>query len=132
MNVQQFAQSHISHFHSQIRLAQQCCPIPRGGTATLVKMKLFLPCSLLLLLLEFASSTSDLDCFLDHQECEIHPDNLITTVTDVLTMDQCLALCQDELTCVAFSHFGIDGYPLSESCMLFSSCSVRRPCQSGR
>jgi len=91
-------------------------------------MKLFVLFSLLIHL-ALASSSSDLDCFLDHQECEIYPDNLITTVTDVLTMDQCLALCQDELTCVAFTHFGSESYPLRESCMMFSSCSTRRPCQ---
>ena len=84
---------------------------------------------LVFLLFELASSSSDLDCFLDHQECEIHPDNLINTVTDVPTMEQCLALCQDEFTCVAFTHFGSQAYPLRESCVMFSSCSERRPCQ---
>ena len=106
----------------------QYSPILLAGTETRCQtMKLFVLWSLLFL--GFVSCSSDLDCFLDHQECEIHPDNLISTVTDVLTMDQCLALCQDELTCVAFTHFGSESYPLSESCMLFSSCSARRPCQ---
>ena len=90
-------------------------------------MKLLILSSLLFL--ELVSCSSDLDCFLDHQECEIHQDNLITTVTDVPTMDQCLALCQDEFTCVAFTYFGTEGYPLRESCVMFSSCSMRRPCQ---
>ena len=90
-------------------------------------MKLLILSSLLFL--ELVSCSSDLDCFLDHQECEIHEDNLITTVTDVPTMDQCLALCQDEFTCVAFTYFGTEGYPLRESCVMFSACSMRRPCQ---
>ena len=109
--------------HRQIRLAKRHCPILR-----VVTMKLFVAW-ILFFLLGLASSSSDLDCFLDQQECEIHPDNLITTVTDVLTMNQCLALCQDEFTCVAFTHFGSESYPFSDTCMLFSSCSERRPCQ---
>ena len=108
--------------------ARQCCPIPCAGTAVRrPRMKLFILSSLLFL--ELVSCSSDLDCFLDHQECEIHEDNLITTVTDVPTMDQCLALCQDEFTCVAFTYFGTEGYPLRESCVMFSDCSIRRPCQ---
>ena len=87
-------------------------------------MKPFLLWSLLFL--ESASCSSDLDCFLDQQECEIHPDNLITTVTNVSTMDQCLGLCQDELTCVAFTHFGSESYPFRDACMLFSHCKKRR------
>ena len=114
--------------HRQIRLAKRHYPILRVGTETLVTMKLFVPW-ILFFLLGLGSSSSDLDCFLDQQECEIHPDNLITTVTEVLTMDQCLGLCQDEFTCVAFTHFGPESYPFRDTCMLFSSCSERRPCQ---
>ena len=108
----------------QIRLIQRggrFCPI------AVVIMKLFILWSLSFLEL-VTSSSSDLDCFLDQQECEIHPDNLITTVTDVLTIHQCLALCQDQFTCVAFTHFGPEGFPLRASCVMFSSCATRRPC----
>ena len=83
----------------------------------------------LFLLFQSVSCSSDLDCFLDHEECEIRPHNLITTVMDVLTMDQCLALCQDEFACVSFTHFGAESYPFRDTCMLFSSCITRRPCQ---
>merc|ERR1719209_2424563 len=75
-----------------------------------------------------ATSSSQIDCFLDEQECQIEADNQIDFFTDVPTSEECAQLCNDDRTCTAFTHFGPASYPLHEACILFSSCRERRPC----
>ena len=75
-----------------------------------------------------ATNSSQIDCFLDEQECQIDADNLIDFVTEVATFEECGQLCNDDSTCTAFTHFGAASYPLDEACFLFSSCRERRPC----
>ena len=87
------------------------------------------------------SSTSNLDCILDHEQCQINPGhpysrNVIRTVMGVSTMEECLDLCKAEVDdnyglrlCKAFTHFGAESFPFRDSCILFSSCTQRRPCK---
>ena len=87
------------------------------------------------------SSTSNLDCILDHEQCQILPGtrgNIIRTVMGVSTMEKCLELCETEdpgqgpwmgRRCTAFTHFGAESFPFRDSCILFSSCTQRRPCK---
>ena len=75
-----------------------------------------------------ATTSSQIDCFLDEQECQIDADNLINFVTEVPTSEECGQLCNDDSTCTAFTHFGADSFPLHEACFLYSSCRERRPC----
>ena len=85
----------------------------------------------LLLLTAFVSASANpqIDCFLDNQECEIGSNNLLHTYMGITTMEECTALCEDELLCIAFTHFGIAGNPMGEACLLFSGCASRVPCE---
>ena len=68
-------------------------------------------CFFLLLCVCLAATTSSqIDCFLDEQECQIDADNLIDFVTEVPTSEECGQLCNDDSTCTAFTYFGADSY----------------------
>ena len=55
-------------------------------------------------LLTFDSATSNLDCFLDQQECELHPDNHLDTVTGLSNMIECLEQCNGDTYQVQSLH----------------------------
>ena len=82
-----------------------------------------------LLFLVFSSSSASphIDCFLDNQECEITADNLVHTFMGISAIDECRELCEAEVTCSAFTHYGTDSSPIHDACLLFSSCSETRP-----
>merc|ERR1712212_1431464 len=84
----------------------------------------------------FVFCNSSLDCILDHERCQIMPsDNVIRTVMGVSIMEKCLELCKAEehsfgnKDCKAFTHFGAESYPFRNSCILFYTCTKRRPCK---
>ena len=85
---------------------------------------------LLLFLFLAVSGSPHIDCFVDNQECEISADNLIHTFLGISSIEECKLLCEDEVTCIAFTHFGSNGHPLPDGCLLFSSCRERRPCEN--
>ena len=70
-----------------------------------------------------------IDCLIDQEECEIGPNNLINTYLGIESIEECKLLCEDEFNCVAFTHFGSAAHPFPDGCLLFSSCTERRPCQ---
>ena len=80
-------------------------------------------------LFPLSTSTSLLDCLVDQQQCEITAGSLIQTFFEVPTFEECSALCEDELTCIAFTHFSESGYPFPHGCLLFSSCRRRVGCE---
>ena len=75
-----------------------------------------------------AATSSQIDCFLDEQECQVEADNLIDFFTEIPTSKECAQLCNDDRNCTAFTHFGETSYPLHAACFLFSSCRERRLC----
>merc|ERR1719367_69195 len=84
----------------------------------------------LLLLSSSISASPQIDCFVDKQECDIRPDNLIHTFLGITSIEECRQLCEDEATCTAFTHFGSDSRPIQDGCLLFSSCKERRACEN--
>jgi len=84
----------------------------------------------LLLLSSSISASPQIDCFVDKQECDIRPDNLIQTFLGITSIEECRQLCEDEFTCTAFTHFGSDSRPIQDGCLLFSSCKERRACEN--
>ena len=82
------------------------------------------------LFFEAVSGSPHIDCFVDRQECEISADNLIHTFLGITSINECRLLCEDEVTCIAFTHFGSNSHPFPDGCLLFSSCIERRPCQN--
>ena len=88
------------------------------------------PRMLLLSLLVTSVTSSQIDCFLDNQECEATADTLIKVFLDINTAEECLTLCSDDNQCSAFTHFGSTSEPFSLACFLYSSCRSRVPCSS--
>merc|ERR1719234_393067 len=74
------------------------------------------------------TTSSQIDCFLDEQECQVEADNLIDFFTEIPTSEECAELCNDDSTCTSFTHFGPSSHPLHQACFLFSACRERRPC----
>ena len=84
----------------------------------------------LLFLFSSVTASSQIDCFVDQQECDIRPDNLIHTSLGIASIEECQQLCEDEVAWIAFTHFGSSAHPFPDGCLLFSSCRDRRPCQN--
>ena len=85
---------------------------------------------LVVLLLSSVTASPQIDCFIDQQECDIRQDNLIHTFLGIPSIEECQQLCEDEVTCIAFTHFGSESQPIEDGCLLFSSCKDRRACQN--
>ena len=66
-------------------------------------------------------------CSIEKKSCEIHEDSLIESFT-VTDLEECRQLCGYLENCQYFSHFGADNFPLSDHCILFSSCSILEDC----
>ena len=85
---------------------------------------------LLLLSIWLQAVTADpsTTCFQDGQKCEVVNGNLIDIYVET-TWQECSLLCQDELKCVAFNHFGPESafYP-HNACLLFSACESKLSC----
>ena len=86
--------------------------------------------TLLLSLLVTSVTSSQIDCFLDHQKCEATADTLIKVFMDINTTEECLGFCNDHNSCTAFTHFGSTSEPFSLACFLYSSCRSRVPCSN--
>ena len=84
----------------------------------------------LFLLFTAVTASPHIDCFIGQEACVIGPDNLIHTFLGIASAEECKLLCEDEITCIAFTHFGSNSYPMPEGCLLFSSCKERRPCEN--
>ena len=74
----------------------------------------------------FENSAVD-TCSVEKRSCEIH-NNLIDTINGI-QVEECRQLCFDSTYCKYFSHFGPNNYPISNYCMLFSTCSVLENCE---
>jgi len=62
-------------------------------------------------------------------ECISHEDNMIQAHTQVLTPDECEAICKDSLECAFFTYYGETNF-LSHLCLLYKACdNVDETCQ---
>ena len=75
----------------------------------------------------FENSAVD-TCSVEKRTCEIQEDNLISSIS-AIEVEECRQLCFDLDYCKYFSHFGLNNYPISNYCMLFSSCPVLENCE---
>ena len=67
-------------------------------------------------------------CFQNSQKCEVVNGNLIDIYVET-TWQECSLLCQDELNCVAFNHFGQNSdFDPHNACLLFSACESKLYC----
>ena len=62
-------------------------------------------------------------CYIDNEACDTTENNLIDTITDVRSLEECRGLCYRNYTlCNFFTFYGPDSFPLSNICMILSSC----------
>jgi len=76
----------------------------------------------------FVRSESPVVCSSDSESCKIHEDNLLESVGNVGNIDECRQLCYDNKECGYITYYGAASFPLSEFCLLFSSCESTIPC----
>ena len=91
----------------------------------LLKLGIF---HLALVLAEFPTDP----CFVEGEACIVEADNLLSSLPGVSDLAACRQICQDNDGCHFFSYFGQESFPLTELCLLFSSCSSLHPCEDCR
>ena len=69
------------------------------------------------------------NCSVEGQACDVGKKNLLTSYAGVKTVQECGALCTDNLDCEFFTHFGPDSFPFRNYCMLFSECGRLADCK---
>ena len=56
-------------------------------------------------------------CYTDNMQCTLSGGNLVSTQTDVETMELCRAKCLEVEDCNMFTHFEPSSYPFVNTCM---------------
>ena len=69
------------------------------------------------------------NCSVEGQACGIGQDNLLTSYAGVESLQECGALCSDNLDCEFITHFGPESFPFKKYCMLFSECGNLTDCE---
>ena len=72
-----------------------------------------------------------LNCYhaIEGQVCETNEDDLIETISNVETIEQCRNLCHSNPNCVFFNYFGSNSFPFDKLCMILSSCNSLFECE---
>lgn len=68
-------------------------------------------------------------CSVEGQACEIHENNLVASLQEVASVEECRQLCSDDQQCSHYSHFGTASFPIADVCFLFSSCPTLHECE---
>ena len=101
-----------------------------GTRRSQISFKKFLAMIFLFFLLPISMSSPQIDCFVDDEQCEITAENLVETIFEVASSEECLAFCDDDLNCTSFTHFSSSSHPFPRACFLFSSCTSRVMCNN--
>ena len=68
---------------------------------------------------------SSITCFQDNLKCEMMNGNLIEMIVGT-TWQECSLLCEDEVACLTFNHFGAQSnFNPHNACLLFSECESK-------
>ena len=69
-------------------------------------------------------------CSASDVACELEGDNVIEIIGGVSDVEECRQTCTENSTgCEFFSHFGGEGFPFRDTCMLFSECDILGQCE---
>ena len=67
-------------------------------------------------------------CSVRDMACQLESDNVIGIINGVTSAEECKMECEDDSNnCKVYSHYGPDGYPFVDSCLLFNNCEVLEP-----
>ena len=69
------------------------------------------------------------NCSVEGQACAVGQDNLLTSHAGVESVQECGALCTDNLDCEFLTYFGPESFPFRNTCFLYSECSIFTDCQ---
>ena len=75
-------------------------------------------------LLSFATN-----CSVEGQACVVGQDNLLTSHAGVESVQECGALCTDNLDCEFLTYFGPESFPFMKTCILYSECNNFTECE---
>merc|ERR1711892_1025190 len=75
------------------------------------------------------ATESPVTCHSNNTACEAH-ENELDTVGGVLSIEDCRLLCYDNDDCGFITYFGVDSFPLSGICQLYTSCDTVLPCSN--
>ena len=67
-------------------------------------------------------------CSVEKKFCKVNEDNLIEIIIEITDLEECRQRCGDVENCQYFSHFGVNSFPFSDYCALYSSCSLLEDC----
>ena len=77
----------------------------------------------LFLLVTFANGLqSPLACSTEGMECAYDENNLIDSVSQVYSDEECRQICEDKLDCDYITYFNASAKPFSNICLLFKNC----------
>ena len=69
----------------------------------------------------------DGDCLAEGVACNME-ENIIKIASDVLSKEECNQLCKD-FSCKFFTYYSSKGFPFTDTCILFSSCTSLQECE---
>jgi len=83
----------------------------------------------LLLLVTFANGfQSPPACSEEGMECDYDENNLIDSVAQVYSDEECRQICEDQLDCEYITYFNASAKPFSNFCLMFKSCENTTEC----
>lgn len=83
----------------------------------------------LLLLVTFANGfQSPPACSSEGMECDYDENNLIDSVAQVYSEEECRQICEDQLDCEYITYFNASAKPFSNFCLMFKSCENTLEC----
>jgi len=68
-------------------------------------------------------------CHIEGQVCEANEDNLVKTISNVETKEECRYLCYNNANCLVFNYFGANSFPFNKLCLILSSCDTLFECE---
>ena len=83
----------------------------------------------LLLLVSYSNGLqSQPACSNEGVECEYDKTNLIDSVSQVHTEEECRQICEDQQECDFITYFNASAYPFSNICLIFKTCDNTVEC----
>ena len=71
---------------------------------------------------------SPVTCASDNVACDALDDNGLDSIGGVASIEQCRQLCYDNDDCQFITYYGLESFPLQETCILLRSCEEIHPC----
>ena len=84
--------------------------------------------SLLLLIYITNGFYSPPACSTEGMECDFDENNLIDSVSQVYSEEECRQICEDQQECAYITYFNASAKPFSNICLTFQTCEITVDC----